>query len=75
MGVHLVFFLHGTTVQTTPRQLMALAFGWLIVALVVSIALLIMADLNDNMMPAADYDRKCSTEEVSQRLRVLTRQR
>jgi cytochrome o ubiquinol oxidase operon protein cyoD len=33
---------------------MALAFGVLIVALVVVGSLLIMADLNDNMMPVAD---------------------
>jgi cytochrome o ubiquinol oxidase subunit IV len=33
---------------------MALAFGVLIVALVVVGSLLIMEDLNDNMMPAAE---------------------
>ena len=36
------------------RRCVALAFGVLIVALVVVGSLLIMADLNDNMMPAAD---------------------
>jgi cytochrome o ubiquinol oxidase subunit IV len=54
MGVHLVFFLHVTTGPDNTNNVMALAFGVLIVALVVVGSLLIMADLNDNMMPAAD---------------------
>jgi cytochrome o ubiquinol oxidase subunit IV len=54
MGIHLVFFLHVTTGPDNTNNVMALAFGVLIVALVVVGSLLIMADLNDNMMPAAD---------------------
>ena len=54
MGVHLVFFLHVTTGPDNTNDVMALAFGVLIVALVVVGSLLIMADLNDNMMPAAE---------------------
>ena len=54
MGVHLVFFLHVTTGPDNTNNVMALAFGVLIVALVVVGSLLIMTDLNDNMMPAAD---------------------
>ena len=54
MGVHLVFFLHVTTGPDNTNNVMALAFGVLIVALVVVGSLLIMADLNDNMMPAAE---------------------
>jgi cytochrome o ubiquinol oxidase subunit IV len=54
MGIHLVFFLHVTTGPDNTNNLMALAFGVLIVTLVVVGSLLIMADLNDNMMPAAD---------------------
>ena len=54
MGVHLVFFLHITTGPDNTNNVMALAFGVLIVALVVVGSLLIMADLNDNMMPAAE---------------------
>jgi cytochrome o ubiquinol oxidase operon protein cyoD len=50
MGVHLVFFLHVTTGPDNTNNVMALAFGVLIVALVVVGSLLIMADLNDNMM-------------------------
>jgi cytochrome o ubiquinol oxidase operon protein cyoD len=53
MGVHLVFFLHVTTGPDNTNNVMALAFGVLIVVLVVVGSLLIMADLNENMkMPA-----------------------
>ena len=50
MGIHLVFFLHVTTGPDNTNNVMALAFGVLIVILVVVGSLLIMADLNDNMM-------------------------
>jgi cytochrome o ubiquinol oxidase operon protein cyoD len=52
MGVHLVFFLHVTTGPNNTNNVMALAFGVLIVVLVVAGSLLIMADLNEGMMPA-----------------------
>ena len=54
MGVHLVFFLHVTTGADNTNNVMALAFGVLIVALVVAGSLMIMADLNENMMPATE---------------------
>ena len=54
MGVHLVFFLHITTGPDNTNNVLALAFGMLIVILVVGGSLLIMTNLNDNMMPAAD---------------------
>jgi cytochrome o ubiquinol oxidase subunit IV len=54
MGIHLVFFLHVTTGPDNTNNVMALAFGVLIVILVVVGSLLIMADLNDNMMPTAE---------------------
>jgi cytochrome o ubiquinol oxidase operon protein cyoD len=54
MGIHLVFFLHVTTGPDNTNNVMALAFGVLIVVLVVAGSLLIMADLNENMMPAAE---------------------
>lgn len=54
MGIHLVFFLHVTTGPDNTNNVMALAFGVLIVILVVVGSLLIMADLNDSMMPGAD---------------------
>ena len=51
MGVHLVFFLHITTGPDNTNNVLALAFGMLIVTLVVAGSLWIMANLNDNMMP------------------------
>ena len=54
MGIHLVFFLHVTTGPDNTNNVMALAFGVLIVGLVVVGSLLIMADLNDSMMPGPE---------------------
>jgi cytochrome o ubiquinol oxidase operon protein cyoD len=54
MGVHLVFFLHITTGPDNTNNVLALAFGVLIVFLVVTGSLWIMADLNDSMMPPAE---------------------
>jgi len=51
MGVHLVCFLHITTGPDNTNNVMALAFGLLIVLLVISGSLWIMANLNQNMMP------------------------
>jgi cytochrome o ubiquinol oxidase subunit IV len=51
MGVHLVFFLHITTGPDNTNNVMALAFGVLIVILVIGGSLWIMANLNHNMMP------------------------
>jgi cytochrome o ubiquinol oxidase operon protein cyoD len=53
MGVHLVFFLHLSTGTDNTNNVLALAFGVLIVTLVVSGSLWIMMHLNANMMPAA----------------------
>lgn len=52
MGVHLVFFLHISTGADNTNNVVALAFGVLIVALIVSGTFWIMAHLNGNMMPA-----------------------
>src|ERR1700677_3650609 len=54
MGIHLVFFLHITTGPDNTNNVLALAFGVLIVILVVSGSLWIMTNLNDNMMLPAD---------------------
>jgi cytochrome o ubiquinol oxidase subunit IV len=54
MGVHLVFFLHITTGPDNTNNVLALAYGVLIVFLVVAGSLWIMANLNDNMMPPAE---------------------
>jgi cytochrome o ubiquinol oxidase subunit IV len=51
MGVHLVFFLHITTAPDNTNNVLALAFGVLIVALVIAGSLWIMDHLNQNMMP------------------------
>lgn len=51
MGVHLVFFLHITTGPDNVNNIMALAFGVLIVGLVITGSLWIMYHLNHNMMP------------------------
>jgi cytochrome o ubiquinol oxidase operon protein cyoD len=53
MGVHLVFFLHIGTGPDNTNNVLALAFGILIVTLVVSGSLWIMANLNANMLPAS----------------------
>jgi cytochrome o ubiquinol oxidase operon protein cyoD len=54
MGVHLVFFLHITTGPDNTNNVLALAFGVLIVTIVVAGSLWIMTNLNDNMMPPAE---------------------
>ena len=51
MGVHLVFFLHITTGPDNVNNVMALAFGVLIVLLLLTGSLWIMWHLNHNMMP------------------------
>ena len=51
MGVHLVFFLHITTGPDNTNNVLALAFGLLIVFLVIGGSLWIMANLNHNMAP------------------------
>jgi cytochrome o ubiquinol oxidase operon protein cyoD len=51
IGVHLVFFLHITTAPDNTNNVLALAFGVLIVALVIGGSLWIMDHLNDRMMP------------------------
>jgi cytochrome o ubiquinol oxidase operon protein cyoD len=53
MGVHLVFFLHISTGPDNTNNVLALAFGVLIVTLVVGGSLWIMANLNTNMLPAS----------------------
>jgi cytochrome o ubiquinol oxidase operon protein cyoD len=54
MGIHLVFFLHITTGPDNTNNVLALAFGTLIVLLVVAGSLLIMTNLNENMMPSSE---------------------
>jgi len=51
MGIHLVFFLHITTDPDNTNNVLALAFGILIVCLVVFGSIWVMAHMNENMMP------------------------
>ncbi len=51
IGVHLVFFLHLTTAPDNVNNTLALAFGTLIVALVIGGTLWIMYHMNMNMPP------------------------
>ena len=51
MGVHLVFFLHVTTGPDNTNNVLALAFGVLVVFLIVIGSIWIMGHLSHNMMP------------------------
>jgi len=57
MGIHLAFFLHITTGPDNTNNVLALAFGVLIVFLVVAGSLWIMANLNSNMPSMDQMDR------------------
>lgn len=50
MGVHLVFFLHITTGPDNTNNVLALAFGTLLVFLIIAGTMWIMANMNSNMM-------------------------
>lgn len=51
MGVHLIFFLHITSGPDNVNNVLALAFGVLIVFLIVIGSLWIMAHMDRNMLP------------------------
>jgi cytochrome o ubiquinol oxidase subunit IV len=51
IGVHLVFFLHLGSGPDSTNNILALAFGVLIVFLVISGSVWIIANLNSNLMP------------------------
>lgn len=53
MGIHLVFFLHITTAPDNTNNVLALAFGLVIVFVIVVGSLWIMGHLN-HMMPSMD---------------------
>jgi cytochrome o ubiquinol oxidase operon protein cyoD len=57
MGVHLVFFLHITTGPDNANNVLALAFGVLIVAIVVVGSLWIMAHVDHNLMSPEQMER------------------
>ena len=54
MGVHLVFFLHITSGPDNTNNVLALAFGVLIVFLVMIGTIWIMAHMNMNMAPSPE---------------------
>ena len=54
MGIHLVFFLHITSGPDNTNNVLALAFGVLIVFLVMVGTIWIMAHMNANMGPSPD---------------------
>jgi cytochrome o ubiquinol oxidase operon protein cyoD len=59
MGVHLAFFLHITTGPDNTNNALALAFGVLIVGIVIAGSLWIMYHLDTNMMvPGAMMDMR-----------------
>ena len=51
IGVHIVFFLHITTRPDSLNNVMALAFGVLVVFVLIVGSVWIMSNLNENMMP------------------------
>jgi len=51
MGIHLVFFLHLTSGPDNTNNVLALAFGVFIVALIIGGSVWIMYNMNHNMMP------------------------
>jgi cytochrome o ubiquinol oxidase operon protein cyoD len=54
MGVHVAFFLHITSAPDSTNNILALAFGTLIVTLLMIGSLWIMSNLDHNMMPSMD---------------------
>jgi cytochrome o ubiquinol oxidase operon protein cyoD len=57
MGIHLVFFLHITTAPDNTNNVLALAFGLLIVCIVVLGSLWIMTHLAENVHSIPDVMR------------------
>lgn len=57
VGIHLVFFLHLTTAPDNTNNALALAFGFLIVCLIVFGSIWIMYHLNHNMIPSGELMR------------------
>jgi cytochrome o ubiquinol oxidase subunit IV len=53
VGVHLVFFLHMTTAPDNTNNALALAFGFLIVCVIVFGTIWVMHQMDHNMMPTS----------------------
>jgi len=54
IGVHLVFFLHLTTAPDNTNNVLALAFGILVVVLIIGGSIWIMNHLDERMMPMSE---------------------
>ena len=54
IGVHLVFFLHLGSGSESTNNILALAFGVIIVFLVIGGSIWIIANINDNLMPSSE---------------------
>ena len=57
MGIHLVFFLHITTAPDNTNNVLALAFGVLIVFVLVFGTVWVMIHMNQNMVPMQELMR------------------
>ena len=57
MGVHVAFFLHISSAPDQTNNLLALAFGVFVTALIVFGSMMIMSHLNHNMMSMAELLR------------------
>ncbi len=62
IGVHLVFFLHLTTAPDNTNNVLALAFGVLIVALIIAGSLWIMDRMEARVMPMQQMTVQQTTE-------------
>jgi cytochrome o ubiquinol oxidase subunit IV len=67
MGVHLVFFLHITSDPDNTNNALALAFGVLIVFLVIGGSLWIMDNLNYRVMPGGSMQQQMQQMQQMQR--------
>ncbi|TPL75238.1 cytochrome o ubiquinol oxidase subunit IV [Mesorhizobium sp. B2-3-13] len=72
IGVHLVFFLHLTTGPDNTNNILALAFGVLIVVLIVLGSVWIMRHLDQNMAPMNPQPLASLTPRAAERLRLLS---
>ena len=68
IGVHLVFFIHITTGPDNANNVLALAFGVLIVMLIIVGSLWIMSNLSQNMTPMIRWGRGARRPRAHQRV-------
>jgi cytochrome o ubiquinol oxidase operon protein cyoD len=66
MGVHLVFFLHITTGPDNTNNVLALAFGVMVVILIIAGSIWIMDHMARNMMPMERMSHSAAPPPASQ---------